>query len=87
MKPGSKAWAKLIRKYFFIARGLAALSILLLLFQQLADTHLYASFFGVMGFLSLGIFYVLAAFSPIHEQPAWEIVFPELRKKKSLHKN
>lgn len=81
MKPGSKAWTKMIAKFFFVSRGIAAFAIILLLFQQITGMHLFAAFFGVLGFGFLGVFSVLAAFAPIHESPRWEIVFPELRKK------
>lgn len=80
MKPGTKAWAKMIRKFFFVSRGVAALAIILLLFQQVTGLHLFAAFFGVLGFGFLGVFFFLAAFAPIHESPSWECVFPELRK-------
>jgi hypothetical protein len=81
MKPGSKALEKQIRKFYFVSRGMAALAILLLLLQQLIGMNLHASFFGILGFGSLGVFYILAAFSPVYENPRWELVFPELRKK------
>lgn len=81
MKPGSKQWEKQIRMFFFVSRGLAALGILLLLLQQLTGVYLFATFFNIIGFGSLGTFFLLAAFAPIHEMPRWENIFPELRKK------
>ena len=82
MKPGTKEWAKRINTLFFVSRGVAALTIILLLLQQLAGIYLYANSFGVIGFGFLGIFFFLAGFAPLQEMPRWEIVFPELRKRK-----
>ena len=80
MKPGTKTLEKQIRKFYFVSRVIAALAVLLLLLQQLTGMYLYASFFGIIGFGSLGIFYILAAFAPVYEKPRWELVFPELIK-------
>ena len=83
MKAGTKEWAKRINTLFFVSRGVAALAIVLLLLQQFTEVYLFATFFGVIGFGFLGIFFFLAGFAPLHEMPRWEIVFPELRKRKS----
>lgn len=83
MKPGSKAWEKMIRRYFFVTRGVCALALILLLVQQIMQINLYANLIGLIGFGSLGLFFLLSAFSPIYENPRWEIVFPELRNKET----
>lgn len=80
MKPGSKAWEKQIRRNFFVTRGVCALAMLLLLVQQIMQINLYANIIGLIGFGSLGLFFLLAAFSPIYENPRWDFVFPELKK-------
>ena len=82
MKPGTKEWAKRINTLFFVSRGFAALTIILLLLQQLTGIYLFANSFVVIRYAFIGIYFYLPDLAPVHEMPRWEIVFPELRKRK-----
>ena len=84
MKPGTKKWARMIRNFFFLSRGICAVAILLIVLAKITDIGILEQLtpaIGAIGFGLIGLYAFMAAFAPIHEMPNWEIVFPELRKK------
>lgn len=73
MKPGSKGWKKFMAKLYGFG---AAVVIVGALFKIM---HWPGS--GPMLIIGLGteaIIFVFSAFEPIHEDPNWELVYPEL---------
>lgn len=73
MKPGSKGWKKFMAKLYGIG---AAVVILGSLFKIM-----HWPFAGPMLVVGLGteaIIFLFSAFEPIHEDPNWELVYPEL---------
>ena len=71
MKPGSRNWKKFIRIFGALAKTLLAIGLLLFLL----DVSNYPLIFsgGVYA-----VYLFSQGFSPIHEQPSWELVYPEL---------
>jgi hypothetical protein len=73
MKPGSKAWKRLmtqIRSYTRIVNALC-----LATFIVMPETASLA--IGIAG-ITIAFTKFLAGFEPIHEDPNWELVYPEL---------
>lgn len=73
MKPGSKAWKKFMAKLYGLG---AAVVIVGALFKI---EHLPgASLMLTIGLLTEAVIFFFSAFEPIHEEPNWELVYPEL---------
>lgn len=73
MKPGSKGWKKFMAKLYGFG---AAVVIVGALFKI---EHLPgASIMLTVGLLTEALIFVFSAFEPIHEDPNWELVYPEL---------
>lgn len=73
MKPGSKGWKKFMAKLYGFG---AAIVIVGALFKI---EHLPgASLMLTVGLLMEAIIFIFSAFEPIHEDPNWELVYPEL---------
>lgn len=73
MKPGSKGWKNFMAKLYGIG---AAVVILGALFKIM-----HWPFAGPMLVVGLGteaVIFLFSAFEPIHEDPNWELVYPEL---------
>ena len=73
MKPGSKGWKNFMAKLYGIG---AAIVILGALFKIM-----HWPFAGPMLVVGLGteaVIFLFSAFEPIHEDPNWELVYPEL---------
>lgn len=73
MKPGSKGWKKFMAKLYGIG---AAVVIVGALFKIM-----HWPFAGPMLVVGLGteaVIFLFSAFEPIHEDPNWELVYPEL---------
>ncbi|MBW7866791.1 MAG: gliding motility protein GldL [Brumimicrobium sp.] len=73
MKPGSKAWKKFMAKLY----GLGASVVII---GALFKIQHYPGA-GLMLMIGLGteaIIFAFSAFEPIHEEPNWELVYPEL---------
>ena len=89
MRPGSKGWILFMKKIYCFSEGLLILSVVgkFLLWQM---PELNSPFMGSMtnvslmvGVFNLAIIHVLAMFEPIHQQPNWAAVYPELRGEKA----
>ncbi|MEN9441175.1 MAG: hypothetical protein RLZ33_1252 [Bacteroidota bacterium] len=73
MKPGSKGWKKFMAKLYGFG---AAVVIVGALFKIM-----HWPFAGPMLIVGLGteaLIFIFSAFEPIHEDPNWELVYPEL---------
>jgi len=73
MKPGSKGWRKFMIRIRAYSRIIYAVSI----GAFILDWGLSYYMIVFSGFL-LGFNNFLAGFQPIHEEPNWELVYPEL---------
>ena len=73
MKPGSKAWKKFMAKLYGIG---AAVVIIGALFK--IQHWPFASLFLIIGLGTEAIIFFFSAFEPIHEEPDWSLVYPEL---------
>lgn len=73
MKPGSKSWKKFMAKLYGIG---AAVVIMGALFK--IQHYPGASLMLVIGLTTEAIIFTFSAFEPIHEDPKWELVYPEL---------
>jgi gliding motility-associated protein GldL len=73
MKPGSKAWKSMMAKIYGIGGGVVIVGALFkILHWPFANEML------IVGLLTeAGIFFI-SAFEPLHEDPNWELVYPEL---------
>jgi hypothetical protein len=89
MRPGSKGWILFMKKIYCFSEGLLILSLVgkFLLWQM---PELKSSFMVsitnvslMVGVFNLAIVHVLAMFEPIHQQPKWDLVYPELRGEKA----
>lgn len=73
MKPGSKAWKKMMGKIYGIGGGVVIVGALFKILHWPG-----ANIMLIVGLLTeAGIFFI-SAFEPIHEDPNWELVYPEL---------
>jgi gliding motility-associated protein GldL len=73
MKPGSKAWKNFMSKLY--GNG-AAVVIIGAMFK--IQHWPGASFFLVLGLSVEALIFVFSSFEPIHEDPDWTLVYPEL---------
>ena len=73
MKPGSKAWKNFMAKLYGLG---AAVVIVGALFK--IQHWPGAGIMLTVGLLTEAIIFVFSAFEPIHEDPNWELVYPEL---------
>lgn len=73
MKPGSKAWKSMMSKIYGIGGGVVIVGALFKILHWP-----YANEMLIVGLLTeAGIFFI-SAFEPLHEDPNWELVYPEL---------
>lgn len=73
MKPGSKAWKSMMAKIYGIGGGVVIVGALFKILHWP-----YANEMLIVGLLTeAGIFFI-SAFEPLHEDPNWELVYPEL---------
>ena len=73
MKPGSKAWKKMMGKVYGIGGGVVIVGALFkILHWPFADIML------IVGLLTEAAIFFISAFEPLHEDPNWELVYPEL---------
>ena len=73
MKPGSKAWKAFMAKLYGFG---AAVVIVGALFKIMHWPG--AGIMLVVGLSTEAIIFIFSAFEPIHEDPNWELVYPEL---------
>lgn len=73
MKPGSKAWKNFMAKLYGIG---AAVVIVGALFK--IQHWPGAGIMLTVGLLTEAVIFIFSAFEPIHEDPNWELVYPEL---------
>lgn len=73
MKPGSKAWKKFMAKLYGIG---AAVVIIGAMFK--IQHWPGASAFLVLGLSTEAVIFFFSAFEPLHEEPDWSLVYPEL---------
>ncbi|MEY4521807.1 MAG: hypothetical protein RIT10_992 [Bacteroidota bacterium] len=73
MKPGSKGWKKFMAKLYGFG---AAVVIVGALFKIMHWP--FAGPMLVVGLSTEALIFIFSAFEPIHEDPNWELVYPEL---------
>lgn len=73
MKPGSKAWKKFMAKLYGIG---AAVVIIGAMFK--IQHWPFAGALLVVGLSTEAIIFFFSAFEPLHEEPDWSLVYPEL---------
>lgn len=73
MKPGSKAWKKFMAKLYGLG---AAVVIMGALFKL--QHYPGAEIMLIVGLTTEAIIFTFSAFEPIHEDPDWTLVYPEL---------
>ena len=73
MKPGSKGWKKFMAKLYGVG---AAVVIVGALFK--IQHWPGASLMLIIGLSTEALIFIFSAFEPIHEDPNWELVYPEL---------
>ncbi|NGF77206.1 gliding motility protein GldL [Fluviicola sp. SGL-29] len=73
MKPGSKGWKKFMAKLYGFG---AAVVIVGALFK--IQHWPFASAMLIVGLGTEALIFIFSAFEPIHEDPNWELVYPEL---------
>lgn len=73
MKPGSKAWKNFMAKLYGIG---AAVVIIGAMFK--IQHWPFASLLLVVGLSTEAIIFFFSAFEPLHEEPDWSLVYPEL---------
>ena len=73
MKPGSKAWKKMMGKVYGIGGGVVIIGALFKIMHWPGASVMLIVGLGV----EAGIFFI-SAFEPLHEDPNWELVYPEL---------
>jgi gliding motility-associated protein GldL len=73
MKPGSKAWKNFMAKLYGIG---AAVVIVGALFK--IQHYPGASLMLIIGLSTEAVIFTFSAFEPIHEDPDWTLVYPEL---------
>ena len=73
MKPGSKGWKNFMAKLYGIGASVVIIGALFkIMHWPFADTMLIA------GLGTEAVIFFFSAFEPIHEDPNWELVYPEL---------
>lgn len=73
MKPGSKGWKKFMAKLYGFG---AAVVIIGAMFKIMHWP--FAGAMLVVGLSTEALIFIFSAFEPIHEDPNWELVYPEL---------
>lgn len=73
MKPGSKGWKKFMAKLYGFG---AAVVIVGALFK--IQHWPFAGLMLIIGLSTEALIFIFSAFEPIHEDPNWELVYPEL---------
>lgn len=73
MKPGSKGWKKFMAKLYGFG---AAVVIVGALFK--IQHWPFAGLMLIVGLSTEALIFIFSAFEPIHEDPNWELVYPEL---------
>lgn len=73
MKPGSKAWKAFMAKLYGFG---AAVVIVGALFKIMHWP--FAGLMLIVGLSTEALIFIFSAFEPIHEDPNWELVYPEL---------
>jgi len=73
MKPGSKAWKKFMAKLYGIG---AAVVIIGAMFK--IQHWPFAGALLVIGLSTEAVIFFFSAFEPLHEEPDWSLVYPEL---------
>jgi gliding motility-associated protein GldL len=73
MKPGSKGWKKFMAKLYGIGASVVILGALFKIMHWP-----YAGPMLIAGLGTEAIIFLFSAFEPIHEDPNWELVYPEL---------
>ena len=73
MKPGSKAWKKMMGKVYGIGGGVVIIGALFKIMHWPGASVMLIVGLGV----EAAIFFI-SAFEPLHEDPNWELVYPEL---------
>jgi hypothetical protein len=91
MKPGSKAYIRMMRKiyWFTVAATVMGIPPLIILITEEARKEIIgpATWFLTPGLIIIGIFQFLAAFEPVRQSPKWDIIFPELRNQNGKKKS
>jgi len=73
MKPGSKAWKSMMGKVYGIGGGVVIIGALFKIMHWPG-----ASFMLIVGLGVEACIFFISAFEPLHEDPNWELVYPEL---------
>jgi len=73
MKPGSKAWKNFMAKLYGIGAAVVIIGALFKI-QHWPGAGLMLT----IGLLTEAVIFIFSAFEPIHEDPNWELVYPEL---------
>jgi len=73
MKPGSKGWKKFMAKLYGIGAAIVIVGALFKI-EHLPGASLMLS----IGLGTEAIIFLFSAFEPIHQDPDWELVYPEL---------
>ncbi|MEY3597790.1 MAG: hypothetical protein RL521_212 [Bacteroidota bacterium] len=73
MKPGSKAWKNFMSKLYGLG---AAVVIIGAMFK--IEHWPGASLFLIIGLSAEALIFIFSAFEPLHEDPDWSLVYPEL---------
>ena len=73
MKPGSKRWKKFMAKLYGIGASVVILGALFKI-----QHYKGASIMLVLGLGTEAVIFFFSAFEPIHEDPDWSLVYPEL---------
>lgn len=73
MKPGSKAWKNFMAKLYGIGAAVVIMGALFKIMHWPGAGPML-----VVGLTTEAIIFIFSAFEPIHEDPNWELVYPEL---------
>ncbi len=73
MRPGTKAWKNFMAKLYGLG---AAVVIIGALFKIMHWP--FAGLLLTIGLLTEAVIFIFSAFEPLHEDPNWELVYPEL---------
>jgi gliding motility-associated protein GldL len=78
MKPGSKGWKKFMSKLYGFGAAIVIIGALFKIQHWNFFFPFQAGFLLTVGLLTEAIIFIFSAFEPIHEDPNWELVYPEL---------
>ncbi len=78
MKPGSKGWKKFMAKLYGFGAAIVIIGALFKIQHWNFFFPFQAGFLLTVGLLTEAIIFIFSAFEPIHEDPNWELVYPEL---------